>query len=47
MDALEIKNTRRVPLTEIEPGAVLAEDIYANDRDLLVAAGTRLSSWMR
>jgi two-component system chemotaxis response regulator CheY len=40
----ELTNTRRLGLHEITPGAVLAEDLYANDRALLVAAGTRLSA---
>lgn len=40
---IEIKNTRRVLIDEIQPGMVLAEDIYGNDRALLVASGTRLS----
>jgi len=40
---LEIKNMRRQGIDEIEPGAILAEDIYGNDRALLVASGTKLS----
>ncbi len=41
---IEIKNMRRLLIDEINPGEmVLAEDIYGNDRALLVAAGTRLS----
>jgi two-component system chemotaxis response regulator CheY len=40
---IEIKNMRRLGIDEIEPGAILAEDIYGNDRALLVASGTRLS----
>jgi len=41
---IEIKNMRRVLIDEINPGAVvLAEDIYGNDRALLVASGTVLS----
>lgn len=43
-DVPEVTNTRRLLLGEIQPGAVLAEDVYANDRALLVAAGTRLSA---
>jgi DNA-binding NarL/FixJ family response regulator len=43
-DSIEIKNMRRLLMEEIKPGCVLAEDVYANDRDLLVAAGTVLSS---
>ena len=34
---------RRLLIDQIEPGAVLAEDIYDNDRALLVASGTILS----
>jgi two-component system chemotaxis response regulator CheY len=40
----ELTNTRCLDLHEIAPGAVLAEDLYANDRALLIAAGTRLSA---
>jgi two-component system chemotaxis response regulator CheY len=39
----EIRHMRRLPIDEIAPGAVLAEDIYGNDRALLVASGTVLS----
>jgi len=34
---------RRILIDEIEPGVVLAEDIYGNDHALLVASGTPLS----
>ncbi len=40
---IEIKNMRRLLIDEIEPGAILAEDIYGNDTALLVASGTPLS----
>jgi two-component system chemotaxis response regulator CheY len=43
-NGIEIKNMRRLLMEEIKPGCVLAEDVYANDRDLLVAAGTVLSN---
>lgn len=42
-EAIEFKNMRRILMTEVEPGCVLAEDVYADDKDLLVAAGTVLS----
>jgi DNA-binding NarL/FixJ family response regulator len=42
--SIEIKNMRRLLMEEIKPGCVLAEDVYANDRDLLVASGTVLST---
>ena len=42
-DKIEIRNMRRMLIDEIEPGVVLAEDIYGNDRALLVASGTLLS----
>jgi DNA-binding response OmpR family regulator len=42
-ESAEIKNMRRLLMEEIQPGYVLAEDVYANDKDLLLAAGTILS----
>lgn len=42
-EGIEIKNMRRLLMEEIKPGCILAEDVYANDRDLLVASGTVLS----
>jgi two-component system chemotaxis response regulator CheY len=41
--AVEIKNVRRMKIEDIAPGIILAEDIYGNDRALLVASGTVLS----
>jgi len=41
--SLEIKNMRRLAIDEIAPGLILAEDVYANDKALLVASGTVLS----
>jgi hypothetical protein len=40
---VEIRNTRRMLIDEVVPGMILAEDIYGNDRALLVASGTKLS----
>jgi two-component system chemotaxis response regulator CheY len=40
---IEIHNMRRLPIDEIQVGAILAENIYGNDRALLIATGTALS----
>lgn len=45
-DSAEIRNMRRIPMGDVVPGCVLAEDVYADDRDLLVGAGTILSDSM-
>lgn len=41
---IEITNMRRIAVEEIAPGCILAEDVYANDRDMLVASGTVLTA---
>jgi CheY-like chemotaxis protein len=41
---IAIKNVRRLAIDKIAAGAILAEDLYANDGDLLVAAGTALKA---
>jgi len=40
---IEIHNMRRLPIDEIQIGSLLAENIYGNDRALLIASGTVLS----